>query len=82
MILSLQKTEIKIQERLVNLTGDPDTSSNQISQPIRVTEVELLSRLNQWASLETVNLELVSRALFPSNETRDKADADSTVRES
>ena len=65
----------------MNLAGDPDNNSNnQVSQPIRVTQGELLPRLNQWASLETLNLELTSSALSPSNDTRDKADANSSVQ--
>ena len=92
-LYSHSKTEIKAKTctwGLVNLAGDPENSNKkQVSQPIRVTqvtlistEVEILPRLNEWASLKIFNLELTSSSLCPSNETRDKADVNSSVRKS
>ena len=66
---------------LVNLTGDPaKNNKNQVSQLIRVTQVEILPRSKQWVSLETLNLELTLSALNPNNDARDMACANYNVR--
>ena len=67
----------------MNLTGDPaKNNKNQVSQLIRVTQVEILPRLKQWVSLETLNLELTLSALNPNNDARDMACANYNVRKS
>ena len=43
----------------MNLTGYPaNNNKNQVNQLIRVPQVEILPRLNQWAALQTLNIEL------------------------